>query len=96
MSAFYKGQKVRVIRARNPDCAYALGMETVIVEKAIWLGQNNWMIEDRIRPETGAIAHIFGDDLEPLTPPHQPADTDFTERLNEQFREVFAPQRVEP
>jgi hypothetical protein len=104
VTAFYVGQKVRVVRV-FPGAKHALELigKTGVISAPLQLKTSFTSGIPRMRwgitldipiRHYSSLAWVVPENLEPITPPHQPADADFTERLNEQFREVFAPVKV--
>jgi len=99
MARFYVGQRVKLVRPLHPRNMNETG--TVADFQCFAKGT---LGRRRIAPidcnigirwdGDGVIYSQHTEQLEPLTPPHQPADADFTERLNEQFREIFHPDTV--
>lgn len=102
MSSLYVGQKVRKvalapINLRHLAANRPIGSTGIISEISTnfspmtGLRTGDYQITwDGGGPRT----RCFPWQLEPLTPPHEIADADFVATFDEQFRTVFAPEKV--
>ena len=85
MSAFFVGQRVRIVGVSNPNGANGrrlLGREAIITGKSICFDWNAYVVGIGSRGVRGGLFAFFEHQLEPILPSgHQPAEMTVEELL---------------